>query len=661
MKMRVEAQDFTPTPEGMYAEVSALYQALLEAKGKYSTVTIMRYASNALDLRYLVSVVLDPSSPDTIFTSEENVYIEGRVDEFVDKEILFLLTFPTLNTNYDDKLYNFMFKFDVQNNIIKPLSHKYWNKDLTPSELLLGVEEVLQEEIQRDFNDNTDPKVKEILLEKDSNFVNDCGIEPMTKEITNWWIQNLYSTLRLQKPTGVQISLWETLFSGFEFEKEPQYIKTALWNILKEDMERYLPGIISGVLKDNPTIIDIGNPLISFKAIIKDVLEPLASTEYVFDETNYNRTVFYKRIPDEFKPKEPKYYVHIMNKVVKDPVRYVQEFMQLTGEVAASDLVDAFYKTHKNTLAVVLYGLANAEFPHDVYSHINEETGLRELGQQRGEDRTEAWIIPANATLVGVITDIPGFQEKLQEAKIPLYDVDITSLQPEKTEGVWFDKADRILKIRNRMEELIPLLKNWENQLNIMWSPHPDNKENHEKWLASIRDAAEAGRRELAELEEELSLYVDDPQFYQLEDISKQFGLEFYGKKLRVEAVKVPNIRINSYDQTVDTIKEMISQRDDLRRPKYRGNPNPYAGHCYIASEALYYLLGGKEAGWHPMFIRHEDEPHWFLKNDNGDIIDPTAEQFETPVPYEEAVGKGFLTNYPSARAQQLLDEMTGA
>jgi hypothetical protein len=26
---------------------------------------------------------------------------------------------------------------------------------------------------------------------------------------------------------------------------------------------------------------------------------------------------------------------------------------------------------------------------------------------------------------------------------------------------------------------------------------------------------------------------------------------------------------------------------DDLRAPKYRGNPNVQAGHCYVASEVL--------------------------------------------------------------------------
>lgn len=97
---------------------------------------------------------------------------------------------------------------------------------------------------------------------------------------------------------------------------------------------------------------------------------------------------------------------------------------------------------------------------------------------------------------------------------------------------------------------------------------------------------------------------------------------------------------------------------DDLRRPPYRGNPNPMAGHCYVASEALYHRLGGKAEGWTPMFIHHEGAPHWFLRHEDGAIIDATADQFRTPVPYEEATGKGFLTRQPSERAQTVLDRL---
>lgn len=107
-------------------------------------------------------------------------------------------------------------------------------------------------------------------------------------------------------------------------------------------------------------------------------------------------------------------------------------------------------------------------------------------------------------------------------------------------------------------------------------------------------------------------------------------------------------------DSLVFQVQNCLS--DDLRRPPWKGAENPLAGHCYVASEALYHLLGGSDAGWKPMFIRHEDAPHWFLTNLDGKIVDPTADQFETPVPYEQGIGKGFLTKQPSARAQQVID-----
>lgn len=81
-------------------------------------------------------------------------------------------------------------------------------------------------------------------------------------------------------------------------------------------------------------------------------------------------------------------------------------------------------------------------------------------------------------------------------------------------------------------------------------------------------------------------------------------------------------------------------------------------GHCYVASEAAYHLLGGKEAGLKPMNIKHEGVQHWFLMGPDG-IIDLTADQFETPVPYARARGRGFLTSQPSKRAQIVIDRVS--
>lgn len=92
----------------------------------------------------------------------------------------------------------------------------------------------------------------------------------------------------------------------------------------------------------------------------------------------------------------------------------------------------------------------------------------------------------------------------------------------------------------------------------------------------------------------------------------------------------------------------------DLLAPAYRDNPR---AHCYVASEALYHLLGGKAAGITPMRIRHEGSSHWYLRTPEG-YVDPTADQFETPVPYDQGVGCGFLTRAPSLRARIVLERV---
>lgn len=99
----------------------------------------------------------------------------------------------------------------------------------------------------------------------------------------------------------------------------------------------------------------------------------------------------------------------------------------------------------------------------------------------------------------------------------------------------------------------------------------------------------------------------------------------------------------------------VASLTDDMRRAPYKGHRNPLRGHCYVASEAYYHIAGGKNAGLKPMFVSHEGAPHWFLLAANGSVIDLTAGQFRTPVPYWKAKGKGFLTSKPSARAVELI------
>lgn len=85
-------------------------------------------------------------------------------------------------------------------------------------------------------------------------------------------------------------------------------------------------------------------------------------------------------------------------------------------------------------------------------------------------------------------------------------------------------------------------------------------------------------------------------------------------------------------------------------------------GNCYVTCEALYHLLGGKQAGLKPMVMKHEGTTHWFLlmcSDWSSDIIiDPTVSQFKTQPNYSKAKGCGFLTKQPSKKAKELMQKM---
>jgi len=99
---------------------------------------------------------------------------------------------------------------------------------------------------------------------------------------------------------------------------------------------------------------------------------------------------------------------------------------------------------------------------------------------------------------------------------------------------------------------------------------------------------------------------------------------------------------------------------DDLRRAPWKGSPRATAGHCYVASEVIYHALGGKAAGYTVWGTVHEGSQHWWLRTPldraahSNEVIDPTWDQFDTPVPYESARRRSFLTNHPSKRAVEM-------
>lgn len=107
--------------------------------------------------------------------------------------------------------------------------------------------------------------------------------------------------------------------------------------------------------------------------------------------------------------------------------------------------------------------------------------------------------------------------------------------------------------------------------------------------------------------------------------------------------------------------EQIVAALDDgLRRAPWKGDPNPLSGHCYVASEALWYSLPDRD-DWVPASLRHEGAVHWYLKHRRSESVrDLTAGQFSTKPDYSQGRGRGFLTNRPSKRAQIVLDRVAG-
>jgi hypothetical protein len=90
-------------------------------------------------------------------------------------------------------------------------------------------------------------------------------------------------------------------------------------------------------------------------------------------------------------------------------------------------------------------------------------------------------------------------------------------------------------------------------------------------------------------------------------------------------------------------------------------------GHCYIGAEAAFHLLGGRKQKIQSFVITHKwwqqglapGETHWFLKNKNGQIIDPTKNQFgKLKINYDAGKACGFLTKQPSKRCKILIERV---
>jgi hypothetical protein len=91
---------------------------------------------------------------------------------------------------------------------------------------------------------------------------------------------------------------------------------------------------------------------------------------------------------------------------------------------------------------------------------------------------------------------------------------------------------------------------------------------------------------------------------------------------------------------------------------------HPTEGHCAVAAEAAFHLMGGKRKGWVAVVLPRKvlkDNTHWWIENTKtGQRLDPTAEQFGgEPIPYHLGRRVGFMCRTgPSRRAKVVINRV---
>ena len=123
----------------------------------------------------------------------------------------------------------------------------------------------------------------------------------------------------------------------------------------------------------------------------------------------------------------------------------------------------------------------------------------------------------------------------------------------------------------------------------------------------------------------------------------------------------------------IEKLRVMVGEvlTPDLLRPDWRAKAateHHTYGHCYVAAEALFHLIGGWESEFVPRYVKYFDESdnmvctHWWLYSSRRNMIyDPTKEQYlhaNLDPPYHNKKTSFFLTKTPSKRAVIVMDRV---
>jgi len=120
-------------------------------------------------------------------------------------------------------------------------------------------------------------------------------------------------------------------------------------------------------------------------------------------------------------------------------------------------------------------------------------------------------------------------------------------------------------------------------------------------------------------------------------------------------------VRLSKLRKSIQAaLDDSLLSSSEKKRRAIEGYVSHVDGHCYVAAEVAYHVLGKP---WQPKVISKKvigSTTHWYLFNtQTNEIFDPTEEQFgDSVIPYHQGKSCGFLTTQPSKRAKIVLERI---
>lgn len=108
---------------------------------------------------------------------------------------------------------------------------------------------------------------------------------------------------------------------------------------------------------------------------------------------------------------------------------------------------------------------------------------------------------------------------------------------------------------------------------------------------------------------------------------------------------KDKSLNVEKTNMYIKLIHKHLSS--DLLMGQYKDKPvNAHStyGLCSVASEALYFMLGGLNSDLVSYVVRDDGSTHWWLQDSNGVILDSTVSNIHLLVNYHP-IKEGYWVN----------------